>query len=131
MDGACVVYSETSNAPEVLGAGLSAERHASIRWRSVADLFTGEHTVDEAAVVIVERTLLERFGELRGLPDHFVFVAADAESEATLGRRADITTAGVSDDAARVSLLDAACRLAFSKRDGAHLREQISTAADE
>jgi HD-GYP domain-containing protein (c-di-GMP phosphodiesterase class II) len=131
MAGACVVYHGTPDAPEEWGAALSAERRAAIQWRAADELPERPTTADEAVVLIASQALLERFGSLRSPPKHLVIIAADSESAAALGDRADIVAANVHEKTARASLLEAACRLGTSRLEHAQMAHQLDRADDE
>jgi HD-GYP domain-containing protein (c-di-GMP phosphodiesterase class II) len=131
MAGAYVVYHGTPDAPDKLGAGLSTERRAAIRWQPAAALLTEPPAIEEAAVLIADAALLEHFGELRDLPGHVVIVAADVASAIALGERADVVLARVDEPVARSRLFDAACRLADSRLEVARMKRQLDRTDDE
>jgi len=131
MAGACVVYHGAPNTPETLGAGLGAGERATVRWRPADELIADGSVTDEAAVLIVDGAVLERFGALRNIPEHVVIVAADVAAKTALGARADITIAGVDDPSARTSLLHAACRLAECRQENVCVRRHLARTDDE
>jgi HD-GYP domain-containing protein (c-di-GMP phosphodiesterase class II) len=131
MSGVCLIYHGTQSAPDELRAALPAERCATIRWRPASELLAKPAPANAPAVLVADRGLLEGHAELRDLPWRVVIVAADVAAEAVLGRRADVTMANVRDDAARASLLEAACRLAASRSETDALHRALARDDDE
>jgi HD-GYP domain-containing protein (c-di-GMP phosphodiesterase class II) len=115
---ACVVYHGASTCPEDFDAGAGTEPRWS--WRSADDLF--ERAADDhAAILVVDKALLEHPDRLKKLAKHVVVVAADAATLRELGDRADVSIVGLHDATAKASVLDVARRLAVTKHDAARL----------
>ena len=131
MSGVCLIYHGTQTAPDELGAALTAERCATIRWRPASELLTKPAPANAPAVLVADGGVLEGHAELRDLPWHVVIIAADVAAERVLGRRADIPMANVRDDVARASLLEAACRLAASRSETDALHRALARDDDE
>jgi len=131
MSGVCLVYHGTQCAPDELGAALTAERRATIRWRPASELLTKSAASNAPAVLVADGALLEHHRELRDLPWHVVVVAADVAAQTVLGRRADVSMATVRDDVVRASLLEAACRLAASRSETDALHRALTHDDDE
>lgn len=85
-------------------------------WRPVDELFALD-PAPEVAVVIVDESMLDLVERLRKLPRSIVIVAADQPSAAALGDRARISMIGVSEPAARLGVLQAACELACARQN--------------
>ncbi len=94
-------------------------------WRDAGELWANGQG-DEAALLIVDRSMLERRDRLRQLPRGVVLVAADAASHEALGRRAPISIAGLDDRTARNRVIYAACRLACERKAVAVLRQRLA-----
>jgi HD-GYP domain-containing protein (c-di-GMP phosphodiesterase class II) len=103
----CVVY----RGPRTIPDGTDPTR-----WRPAEELFA-KSVGDEAAVLVVDASMLERIGDLHKLPRRVVFVSADDAAQSALGTRAPISIAGVTELLARNRLLDAACMLACARHD--------------
>jgi HD-GYP domain-containing protein (c-di-GMP phosphodiesterase class II) len=131
MAGVCLVYYGPQCAPDDLGAGLTDEQRATIRWRPASELLTKPPAANAPVVLVVDRMLLERYDELRDLPPRAVIVAADAAVATALGRRADIVMANVCADVVRASLIEAACRLAASRSEADARQRALARSDDE
>jgi HD-GYP domain-containing protein (c-di-GMP phosphodiesterase class II) len=131
MSAVCLIYHGTQRAPDELGAALTAEQRATIRWRPASELLAKTPTADAPAVLIADSALLREHDELRAVPQHVVIVAADAAAATTLGRRADLVIADVRDGAARASLIESACRLAALRLEAAALEHKLVRGDDE
>ena len=112
----CTIYHSRSVPPD--------PAHPS-RWRDAAELWA-KGPGDEAALLIVDRSMLERRDRLRKLPRRVVLVAADDASWAALGSRAPISIAGLEDLAARNRVINAASLLACARRAGVALRKRLA-----
>jgi HD-GYP domain-containing protein (c-di-GMP phosphodiesterase class II) len=95
------------------------------RWRDAAELWP-RGPGDEAALLIVDRSMLERRDRLRKLPRRVVLVAADDASREALGHRSPISIAGLEDLDARNRVIHAACLIACARRAGAALRKRLA-----
>jgi HD-GYP domain-containing protein (c-di-GMP phosphodiesterase class II) len=73
----------------------------------------------------VDASLLERIGDPRTVRDDVVIVATDEDAEAALGRRADLSLAGIADSAARRQVLHAARQLAAARLAAVHSTEEF------
>lgn len=131
MSAVCLIYHGTQRAPDELGAALTAEQRATIRWRPASELSAKTPAADAPAVLVADSALLRDHDELRAVPQHVVIVAADAAAATTLGRRADVVIADVRDDAAKAFLIDAACRLAASRLEAVALERKLVRGDDE
>ena len=132
MSGVCLVYHGTRCSPEELGAGLTAERRATIRWRPASELLTKPTAPASApAVLVADGALLEHHGEPLDLPWPVVIVSADVAAETMLGRRVDASIANARDVVVRASVLEAACRLAASRSETHALRRALTRDDDE
>ncbi len=113
---ACVIYHGPTVSPD--------EAHSD-RWRNADELFASGPG-DEAALLIVERAMLERRDRLRKLPRRVVLVAADDAVREALGSRSPISIAGLHDGAARNRVIHAACLLACARRAVVGLRKRLA-----
>ncbi len=75
--------------------------------------------------------MLESLGDLHAVPKHVVVVAADAETQAALGRRAHMSVADVPDGVARRRLLRAACQLSCARFSALRRRGDVHQRDDE
>jgi HD-GYP domain-containing protein (c-di-GMP phosphodiesterase class II) len=107
------------------GCSVSPDPAYPSRWRDAAELWA-KGPGDEAALLIVDRSMLERRDRLRKLPRRVVLVAADEASQEALRRRAPISIAGLEDPAARNRVIHAACSLACARRTGVALRKRLA-----
>ncbi len=112
----CIIYHGPSVSPD--------SAHPS-HWRDADDLWT-QGPGDEAVLLIVERSMLERRERLRQLPRRVVLVAADEASREALGRRSPISIAGLDDLDARNRVIHAACLLACARRAGVAVRDRLA-----
>src|SRR5687768_18382127 len=71
--------------------------------------------VNSPSVLLVDAKLVDRIGDARAVPDHVVIVATDEAAQAELGRRADVSLAGIADAAARRAIVHAACQTAVAR----------------
>src|ERR1700716_1393450 len=102
---ACVLYHGSASPPDDLDSP----------WRPAGELLPAGPVTASPAVLLVDASLLERLGDSRAVPDDVVVVATDNDTEAALGRRAELSLAGISDAAARQMVLQAACQLAAAR----------------
>jgi HD-GYP domain-containing protein (c-di-GMP phosphodiesterase class II) len=112
----CTIYHGNAVSPDAGHPG---------QWRDANELWA-EGPGDEAVLLIVDRSMLERRDRLRQLPRRVVLVAADEGSREALGRRAPISIAGLDDPAARNRVIHAACQLACARRAGVDLRRRLA-----
>jgi len=62
------------------GCGPDAFLTSHATWRPYVELLAQRGAGNEATVLIVDATMLERIAELRDLPDHVIIVAGDGGS---------------------------------------------------
>jgi HD-GYP domain-containing protein (c-di-GMP phosphodiesterase class II) len=84
-------------------------------WRPAEELFANGKDVNDAAVLIADRSMADHFAQLRTLAGQVVIIAADESSEEALGRRAHLSVVGMKNPAARLRVLRAACRFACAR----------------
>ena len=96
-----------------------------------ADQLLEHRTDDRPGILLVDASMLDRIGELYDVPRHVVVVAADAEAQASLGRRAHMSVANVPNGAARRRLLRAACQLSCARFSALKRREAVQQREDE
>ncbi|HEY2165073.1 MAG TPA: hypothetical protein VGH04_13830, partial [Gemmatimonadaceae bacterium] len=114
----CAIYHGPSVSPDPAYPSL---------WRDANELWAkAGGPGDEASVLIVDHSLLERRDRFRKLPRRVVLVAADDLSWEALGRRAPISIAGLEDLTARNRVIQAACLLACARRAGVALRTRLA-----
>jgi HD-GYP domain-containing protein (c-di-GMP phosphodiesterase class II) len=102
---ACVLYSGFDVASESCDA----------LCRPAEQLLADGAAATLPSVLLVDATLVARVGDAHAVAHHVVIVAADQAAEAALGRRADISLAGMTDAAARRAILSAACQTAIAR----------------
>ena len=112
----CTIYHGHSVSPD--------PAHPS-HWRDANELWA-KGPGDEAVLLIVDCSMLERRDRLRQHPRRVVLVAADEASREALGRRAPISIAGLEDLTARNRVIDAACSLACARRTAEALRTRLA-----
>ena len=110
----CVLY----RSPRISSNSLDSPSRS-------ADELLAADAVATAAVLLVDASLLERLGDSRDVPDHVVMVATDEAAETALGRRAQISLAGIADAAARRAILRAACEAADARFAVAQFEEEF------
>src|SRR6476659_5040604 len=88
---ACVLYSATGIASDICHS----------RCRPAEEMFAAGNVRTSPSVLLVDATLVARIADARALPDHVVIVATDAEAEAALGGRVEISLAGVTEGLVR------------------------------
>jgi len=125
MPEVTLIYHTSRVAPEVFGVDANATCQTVTRWIPVGELFA-DPPIDEPAVLLVDESLGAQTSDVFELPVHVVVVTLDATSSEALGRRADLSMAELHDADARLSMLDAACRLAASQSTIARLNEIIA-----
>ena len=113
----CTIYYGPRTVPDELNPA---------RWRPAQELF-GKDVGREAAVLLVDASMLERMSELRKLPRRVVLVSADEDVRTALGDRAPISITGVDDRVARSRVLDAACLIACARLADARLRRRLAS----
>jgi HD-GYP domain-containing protein (c-di-GMP phosphodiesterase class II) len=104
-DAACNVYA---------GTGIASDGFDP-PCRPAQQLLAAGADVTSPAVLLVDATLAEQIGGAPALPAHVVIVATDEAAAAVLGRRATLSLAGVADEAARRTVLHAACQAAVAR----------------
>jgi HD-GYP domain-containing protein (c-di-GMP phosphodiesterase class II) len=107
------------------GPSVSSDPAHPTQWRDATELWA-QGPGDDAGLLIVDRSMLERRDRLRALPRRVILVAADEASRAALGRRAPISIAGLDDLTARNRVVQAACLLACARRTGVGLRKRLA-----
>ena len=121
---ACRVY---RNPPSLaLGAGAADEVS-----NSVDELLASGSDDGEAAVVIVNESMLDRVDQLRRLARHVVLVPADPRAESALGERATLSIAGISSPVMQRRLLAAACELSCALLRATRRRRKLARAKRE
>jgi len=83
--------------------------------RPAEQLLAADTEATSASVLLVDATLVARVRDARALPDQTVIVATDSAAETALGRRAQISLAGITDASARRAILHAACEAAVAR----------------
>src|SRR5215207_1876427 len=101
----CVMYA---------GRGIASD-NGELPRRPAEELLGSATVVTSASVLLVDGSLVERVGDASAVPDHVVIVATDEPAASTLGRRADLSIAGITDAAARRAVLRAACEVATAR----------------
>jgi HD-GYP domain-containing protein (c-di-GMP phosphodiesterase class II) len=115
---ACHLYRSASSLANEAATAEPASR--------VDELLASRSLNGNAAVVIVDDSMLDRVDQLRQLDRHVVLVAADARAESALGERASISVVGISSPAARDRLLTAACELSCARLSAKRGRRRLA-----
>ncbi len=132
MADVCTLYHGGESTPDVLGPVSATGQRTPVVWRAADELLTAPESIEEPAVVLVDRALLDhRIAALLALPGHIVVVAMDEASERELGDRVDMSSAGVGSACGRARLLTAATELAASRSTAARLMGEIDRARHE
>src|SRR3954451_23001521 len=91
----CVLYN---------GTGIASDS-CDPPCRPADQLLAAGAAVTSPSVLLVDAALVERIADARALPDHIVIVATDATAQAELGRRAEMSVAGIADALARHAII--------------------------
>jgi HD-GYP domain-containing protein (c-di-GMP phosphodiesterase class II) len=125
MPEVTLIYHTNHVTPETFGVDANATPKTITRWIPAQELFT-DPPVDEPAVLLADESLVAQASDIFESPVHVVVATLDAASAEALGRRADLSMVELHDTATRLSLLDAACRLASSQSTIARLNEMLA-----
>jgi len=125
MGEAYIVYHGARTAPDEL------EHDASVEWRQADELFAGDVSGEQPALLIADETMVEQLARHPAIPAHAVVIATDAASAGALGDRTDVRMLGALDPAARSCILDVARRLASSRIELARLQGTVERTAEE
>src|SRR5262245_51419969 len=115
------VFHSPRTAPE-----LSALPDVGLR--AADDLFATPGTprrTRDGAVLLVDATMLGRARDVAALPPHVIVVTADAESDAALRERADLSLVHLADAEARRRVLRSACRFAEARATAERYRRLL------
>ena len=105
-----------TDTPEcVLFSGLGVASDGESPHQPADQLLTAGNGSTTASVLLVDALLVDRVGDASALPEHVVIVATDERATAALGRRAELSLAGIADRAARRAMIHAACQLAIAR----------------
>ena len=96
------------------GPGIASDSFDSPS-RPADQLLAADTDVTSPSVLLVDAKLVDRIGDARAVPDHVVIVATDGAAAAELGRRADVSLAGIADAAGRRAIVHAACQTAIAR----------------
>jgi len=125
MGEAYIVYHGARTAPDEL------EHDASVEWRPFDELFAGDISGEQPALLIADETMVEQLAQHEAIPAHAVVIATDAVSAGVLGDRTDVRMIGALDPASRSCILDVARRLASSRIELARLQGTVERTAEE
>lgn len=117
----CNVYHGTGSTPESFTKSRA-------EWRPADELLALRRHGKEAAVLLVDASMLDRAEEIRKLPSCVIVVANDVASEQALGARATLSVAELARGPARSRVLRAACAYATASYS-ALLRKRLLTCA--
>jgi HD-GYP domain-containing protein (c-di-GMP phosphodiesterase class II) len=111
---ACVLYARPGTTCDLCGSP----------YRPAHELLAAD-TATTPSVLLVDAGLVERIRDPHSVPEHAVIVATDEQAAAALGRRAELSLAGISDAATRRTVFQAACQAAIAQFKIAQFEEEF------
>ena len=100
---------------ETYGGWGNASDSGDPPCRPADQLLTAGTVITSPSVLLVDSTLVERVDDAGAVPREVVIVATDELAASALGRRAELSIAGIVDAAARRAILRAACQIAIAR----------------
>ena len=106
-------------------SGTKSGEPLAVRWEPVAVLLEKPRALAASAVLLVDASIVDHIATIARLPHHLVIVAMDEASEKRLGRRLDISLAGLREMAAKNHLLGTAARIASLRHRAIRQRRHL------